>query len=218
MTPGSPSGSPAHREALRELEARASVGGADPPSASDLDAAAAAVREAVGEIRSRPGHETFLQPPGWSDVVRAASKTTVIYVVAAELGGVALVLTPGTIDVATVWLGALTRAAVEARLRAFAAAHGARHADPDGWRRTLDVTLRWLWEAAMRDVVAAAGWGDDRHADPDRAPDASPRTRGRQRGAVATRWTPSRSRRRRTPACSLVRGKRPSGPGIRALR
>ena len=59
-----------------------------------LRQAQAALDAAIADIREVPGYETFLSSPSFADVVSDAGDAPLVYVGAAELGGLALVVLP----------------------------------------------------------------------------------------------------------------------------
>ncbi len=76
-----------------------------------LRQAQAALDAAIADIREGPGYETFLSSPSFADVVSDAGDAPLVYVGAAELGGLALVVRPdGSAD--AVWLPELTEEAL----------------------------------------------------------------------------------------------------------
>lgn len=98
---------------------------------------------------------SFLAPPTMDDIAAAASGPPLVYLAAAELGGVALIVR-GT-DVEHVPLPLLTAQDLRERVTAYLAAHGD---DKDtapraavAWRTELDDITRWLWPAVMEPVL-----------------------------------------------------------------
>ncbi|WP_406390066.1 CHAT domain-containing protein [Streptomyces sp. NBC_00882] len=111
----------------------------------------------VQEIQNLPGFEDFLPEPTQEDVHRAAGEQPLVYLSAAEHGGVALVVHDG--EVTAVDLPALTAEAVRTRARDHDEAHRAYGADRAGrlsqWERSLESTTKWLWDDLMGPVCEA---------------------------------------------------------------
>lgn len=130
-------------------------------------AAGAEFAEAIAEVRKVAGYERFLDSPTYADVCLTAGQYPLVYLAAAEAGGLALVVGgnqdagtpkgPGSGEPAVVWLPGLTQDALRARAEAFSAAHEGRIADPAGWRGMLDTVTGWLWDTAMGQVLDALG-------------------------------------------------------------
>ncbi len=79
----------------------------------------------------------------------------VVYLVASDAGGLALVARPdaGAVQHDVVWMPSLTRGAVADRADALATAYGQRHADRSRWREALSTEGRWVWDAAVRPLT-----------------------------------------------------------------
>ncbi|MFD5407089.1 CHAT domain-containing protein [Streptomyces griseorubiginosus] len=110
----------------------------------------------VQEIQALPGFEDFLPEPTQEDVHRAAVEQPLVYLSAAEHGGVALIVHD---DVTAVDLPDLTAEAVRTRTRDHDQAHRAYGADRAGrlshWERSLESTTKWLWDDMMGPVCEA---------------------------------------------------------------
>ena len=141
-------------------------------SRSDLpneirQAARAEFDETIAEVRKVAGYERFLDPPTYADVSAAARPCPLVYLAAAEVGGLALIVSgeraagaakgPGSGKPVVVWLPDLTQDALRARAEAFRAAHESRADDSAGWRGMLDTVTGWLWDAAMGPVLETLG-------------------------------------------------------------
>jgi hypothetical protein len=98
---------------------------------AELDAAISAVRQA-------DGMSTFLADPQYADIVAVADRVPVLYLSAADQGGLAILVESGK-AARVEFLPALTTAAVDGRVSAM--------------RDDLDATARWLWTAAMARVL-----------------------------------------------------------------
>jgi len=126
------------------------------PSLQALRDARDALDAVIDEIREVDGFSSFLAEPTFEDVATAAAQEPVVYLAAAELGGLALVVRG--LDVTTIDLPELTRDAVETATLAYQDAYAAYLAEPDGgapaWEAALDDVTGWLWTAAMGEVIA----------------------------------------------------------------
>jgi hypothetical protein len=114
----------------------------------------------VEEIRAVPGHEDFLSAPTFDDIAGVSTADhPMVYIAAAELGGLALVVR-GT-EVEHVALDELTAAVVRDRVGAHLAGYQAYRQDPvaglDGWRQALDQVTEWLWPAVVGPVLERLG-------------------------------------------------------------
>jgi CHAT domain-containing protein len=111
----------------------------------------------VEEIQRLEGFEDFLPEPTPQDIHRAAEEQPVVYLSAAEHGGLALIVHDQ--DVRAVELPRLTAETVRARTQAHDDAHKAYAADRAGllgqWQKSLESTTRWLWDDAMGPVCDA---------------------------------------------------------------
>jgi CHAT domain-containing protein len=113
--------------------------------------------EVIRDIRAVPGFETFLARPTFADLVAAAAGHPVVYLSAADLGGLALVLDGA--EVRHVALDGLTTEALQRRVADYAASLSRWRSDSTAyraqWDAALDAMLRWLWNDAMAPVVDA---------------------------------------------------------------
>lgn len=133
-------------------------GRADRMRGDDLATALSEHAAALDAIRQVPGYERFLLPAEPQDLAAAADKP-IVYLAAATLGGVALVVTRAAGDgapaVRLLELPQLTDAAVSVRATALEDARQQRDRDQASWDGTLDAVCRWLWLAAMGPVTSA---------------------------------------------------------------
>jgi hypothetical protein len=110
----------------------------------------------IEEIRSVPGFEEFLAPPTFADVVAAAVSAPVVYLAAAEPGGLALIVRGE--EVRHLELSELTAAALREQVDRHLAAYAAYRREPDAnraaWSASLDDVCAWLWDAVMGPVLA----------------------------------------------------------------
>ncbi|MFK0256149.1 CHAT domain-containing protein [Streptomyces sp. NPDC090445] len=144
----------------------------DPAKA--LREARAALDAVIAEIQQVPRFRNFLAAPSFDDVAEAARAQPVVYLAAAERGGVALVVRGA--DVAEVALPELSRRAVADGLRGYldryaeyraaetkSAGPSGRAADAEGgvglatarrrWDDALADLTGWLWPTAMGPLV-----------------------------------------------------------------
>jgi CHAT domain-containing protein len=130
-----------------------------------LDAIRAAREEldaVIEEIRHVPGYEDFLAVPTFDDVASVAEECPLVYVAAAEPGGLALIVR-GT-DVTHVPLDGLTAEALQERTAAHRGAYTGYRADPGTarprWDTSLDDVTAWLWDEAMGPILGQLGETD----------------------------------------------------------
>jgi CHAT domain-containing protein len=150
--------------ALEAGEANAIHGeqAADRMRGDDLASALAEHGAALDAIRRVPGYERFLRPPDPADLARAADEP-IVYLAAARLGGVALIVTRAqdstevSPTVQAVELPRLTDTALQREASALRYARQAHDRDPGLWQGTLDAVCRWLWSAALEPLISALG-------------------------------------------------------------
>ncbi len=131
----------------------------DGTSIDDIRAAREELDAVIEEIRQVPGHEDFLAPPTFGDVARVADACPLVYLAAAEPGGLALIVR-GT-DVVHVPLDGMTAATLREQVEAHLDVYAAYRADPDAayarWNASLTDVTRWLWDEAMGPILAGLG-------------------------------------------------------------
>jgi hypothetical protein len=129
---------------------------------ADLDEVRAARRDldqVIAEIRAIPGYEEFLAAPTFDDVAGTAVEQPLVYLAAAEQGGLALIVRGA--EVTSVPADDLTEEALRARVSAYRAAYEAfcdHDDDPEalaGWRTALEEVTGWLWTVVMGPVLDA---------------------------------------------------------------
>ena len=113
--------------------------------------------QVIEEIRAVPGYEDFLAAPTFDDVADAAAGQPLVYLAAAEQGGLALVVrgeqvTPVAADGLT---DEALRERVTAYLRAYEDFAGRQDDDAavEAWRAAIDEVTGWLWTVVMGAVV-----------------------------------------------------------------
>src|SRR5215472_17013094 len=128
----------------------------------NLDAIRAAREEldaVIEEIRTVPGYEDFLAVPTFDDVADVAGECPLVYVAAAEPGGLALVVRGN--DVAHVPLDGLTAEAIRDRTTAHLSAYAEYRAEPRNararWDTSLDDVTAWLWDEVMGPILDRLG-------------------------------------------------------------
>lgn len=132
----------------------------------NLDAIRAAREEldaVIEEIRTVPGYEDFLAVPTFDDVAGVAGECPLVYVAAAEPGGLALLVRGA--DVTHVPLNGLTAAALREHTTAHLEAYAVYRADPETaraqWNSSLDAVTAWLWAEVMGPILEHLGEGTD---------------------------------------------------------
>jgi CHAT domain-containing protein len=131
----------------------------DGPRLDDIRAAREELDAVIEEIRAVPGYEDFLAVPTFSDVAAAAGECPLVYLAAAEPGGLALIVRGA--DVTHVPLDDLTagtlRHKVTAHLDRYARYRAAPEPSYHEWNAGLDELTAWLWDAVMGPVLGQAG-------------------------------------------------------------
>lgn len=127
-----------------------------------LDAIRAAREEldaVIAEIRAVPGYEGFLAAPTFDDVASVAGECSLVYLIGAEPGAIALVVR-GT-DVIALQLGGLTAAALQERVTAHLDVYARYMTDPGvtraRWNDSLDAVTAWLWSEVMGPILDHLG-------------------------------------------------------------
>jgi hypothetical protein len=131
----------------------------DGTSLDDIRAAREELDAVIEEIRTVPGHEDFLAAPTFDDVARVAAAGPVVYLAAAEPGGLALIVRGD--DVVHVPLDGVTAAALQERARqhldTYARYVATPRAERPRWNGALDDLTRWLWDEVMGPVLGELG-------------------------------------------------------------
>jgi CHAT domain-containing protein len=135
----------------------------DATALGNIRAARAELDAVIDEIRSVPGYEDFLAGPTFDDVATQAEVCPLVYLAAAEPGGVALVVR-GT-AVAHVPLDGLTAAALQERTMAHFSAYTSYRLAPAAarsqWTRSLNDITSWLWDEVMGPVLSSTADASD---------------------------------------------------------
>jgi CHAT domain len=125
------------------------------PTLESLREARDALDAVIAEIRLVEGFESFLAPPEFADISAAATECPVVYLAAADPGGIALVVRGD--DVIDLDLPHLTRGAVASRAQAYNDVYARYQPDAEAgaaeWEQVLLEITDWLWTAAMEAVV-----------------------------------------------------------------
>jgi tetratricopeptide (TPR) repeat protein len=123
--------------------------------------ALAAQQAAIEALRQNvPGFAYFLKSMPFSEIRRQAAEAPLVYMLATEYGGLALIVRAGG-EPQAVELPELTEEALRDRLNAYFRAYGPWRAHPQdqsarqAWFAALDEACRWLWDVAMGRVVEA---------------------------------------------------------------
>lgn len=121
----------------------------------EVRAARRELDEVIAEIRKVPGYEQFLAAPTFEDVAAAAGDQPLVYIAAADPGGLGLVVRGD--DVAHVPLDGLTADGVRDRVTSYLEPYAGFRADRQAglarWRAALDDVTQWLWDAAMGPLI-----------------------------------------------------------------
>jgi len=132
----------------------------DGPRLDDIRAAREELDAVIEEIRAVPGYADFLAVPTFADVAAAADECPLVYLAAAEPGGLALVV-DGTDDVTHVPLDDLTAGTLREKAAAHLERYARYRASPETaypeWNAGLDELTAWLWDAVMGPVLEHAG-------------------------------------------------------------
>jgi hypothetical protein len=129
-------------------------------SIETIRAARRELDDVIGEIRMTPGNEDFLAAPTFDDISAVATaEHPLVYLAAADLGGVGLVVRGP--DVEHVPLGGLSADVLRTRVSHYLSTYDAYRREPEAgrerWRRELDQVTGWLWPNVMGPVLDALG-------------------------------------------------------------
>lgn len=118
------------------------------------------LNEVIEEIRQVEGYEAFMAAPTFDDVAAAAvDGQPLCYVAAAESEGFALLVREGG-ELEHVPLPELTGEAVRSAVSSLYTSYDEFSLDRTTgyapWAADLEAVTRWLWDAAMRDILARA--------------------------------------------------------------
>ena len=158
------------RWALGQLKRHSGEAGptmSESPDLDDVRAARGELDAVIEEIRGVPGYGDFLTVPTFADVAAVADMCPLVYLVAADAGGLALIV-QGT-DVTHVPLEDLKAGALRARVvnhldryaiyrRKVHDSFQSAHAE---WNAALDEVTAWLWDAVMGPVLDHIGEAAD---------------------------------------------------------
>jgi hypothetical protein len=125
-------------------------------SADERRAARAELEAAIAEIRAVAGYERFLAQPVFADINEISKREPLVYLAAAEAGGLALIVgVAGHGEASIVWLPELTSDGLRTRLVEYLDADEGRANDPGAWLAALDSITGWLWDAVMGPLLPA---------------------------------------------------------------
>ena len=135
----------------------------DGPSLDEIRAAREELDAVIEEIRTVPGYEDFLAVPTFDDVAAEADDCPLVYVAAAEPGGLALVVRGA--DVTHVPLDGLTAGILRERVTAHFDRYARYRASPGTgypqWNTSLEELTAWLWDEVMGPILDHAGGTTD---------------------------------------------------------
>ncbi|MCU7729931.1 CHAT domain-containing protein [Actinoplanes sp. KI2] len=131
----------------------------DGASLGDIRAARDELDAVIEEVRKVPGYERFLAAPTFDDVARVTAPVPLVYLAAADPGGLALIVRNG--EVTHVPLAGLTAERLRDRARDHLAIYAEYVAEPnavrDRWDTSLDDLTGWLWDVVMGPVLDELG-------------------------------------------------------------
>jgi CHAT domain-containing protein len=144
------------RESLQRLRAKARLQEQRPDRSAFLQISQE-LRQASGLLedsikRIQVYLPDFLSDIGFAQIRRLASSNPLVYIVATDSGGLALIV-DGSEEVRANWLPELTDAALNEQIRRYSDAYLRQHNEHASWRQILNETLAWLWTAVMGPVV-----------------------------------------------------------------
>jgi len=129
-----------------------------------LAAATRSVDSAVDEVRAATGGAAFSRVTTISDILAASEQTKapIVYLLPLSAFGVVIIVSGATASIRPSILPNLTIAQVNDAVERYMAAYrdvvtSSPEAGWDKWKTALDQTVRWCWEACMRNVVAELG-------------------------------------------------------------
>jgi len=109
----------------------------------------------VEAIRAVRGFRRFLRPVDYQRIAATQRQGPLVYIAAAQNGGLALVVRDSATEPESLTLPELTEERLGTRVAKYMSAYDRRSQEPHGWLAVNDATLRWLWDAVMEPVVAA---------------------------------------------------------------
>jgi len=131
------------------------------PSVGDLRGARQELDDVIDEIRGVARFEDFLAEPDFADVARVAADIPLVYLAAAEPGGLALIVRGA--EVTDLDLPALTAEELRNRVEEYRDRYELFRRDQlkselrVRWTTSLSDITRWLWDVAMAPVLDAIG-------------------------------------------------------------
>ena len=139
---------------LRDLEVSAAKSDANGPSVDELGVARQKVDEAVKAIRAVAGLSNFLARGTIAHVEDAAASEPLIYLAAAKVGGVGLIVRKGR-PVERIWLAALTAESLREIMADYVRAYYVADKEPRTWEGTLNRVTEWLGRNVMGPILDA---------------------------------------------------------------
>src|SRR5262249_13102299 len=108
----------------------------------------------LSAIREFPGYESFASPPSLPDIRAAAALSPLVYVSAANAGGIALIVPRAAQgEIVAVELPELNGQNVRKGIEEYQLDYLQREKQPPQWLARLDEMARWLWDACMSTVM-----------------------------------------------------------------
>jgi CHAT domain-containing protein len=125
-----------------------------PPNSSGLKAPTVAA--SVEAIRAVRGFRHFLKPVDYKRIAAVADRQgPLVYLAAAQNGGLAMVIRDSHTNPEGLWLSKLTEDRLGKFVAEFMSAYDRRSSDSAAWTSINDATLNWLWDAVMGPVMTA---------------------------------------------------------------
>lgn len=125
------------------------------PDLDNLRATRNELDATIEAIQQVQGFEQFLKPPTFATIQQAAQDTTLIYILATEAGGLALLVGEKIIPVS---LPALTDTDLHNILNnedqtGYLDIYFKREENKNAWYTALDTTTSWLWQTVMAPII-----------------------------------------------------------------
>lgn len=128
------------------------------PDLADLRSAREQLDTTINDIHDA-GYQGFLAAPTFDDIAAAASLQPLVYLAAAEPGGMALIVRGRQVE--SVSLDDLTSSALQRKVAQHLAVYERythdTEAEKDRWLASLDTVTAWLWKVAMGRIMDHIG-------------------------------------------------------------
>jgi CHAT domain-containing protein/tetratricopeptide (TPR) repeat protein len=143
-------------EDFRAAVRRNLMGELMPSLPHSIGSEAPTVAASVEAIRAVRGFRHFLKPVDYKRIAAVADRQgPLVYLAAAQSGGLAMVIRDSHTNPEGLWLSKLTEDQLGKHVAEFMSAYDRRSSDPAAWRSVNDATLNWLWDVVMGPVMAA---------------------------------------------------------------